>query len=789
MILDVGATSVASGYLERAANCASEIVQRKLFAEAEDKYALILVGTRRNSNNLNYPHISVVETTEGVMAKSSFVLLEYIEKNLMQMAGPEVGNADWMDAIIVAMDILHVCTEGSKVRNKRIIALTDMGSPASDDKLEMVIDAIKRDQIEFTFLLPEWAEEGESTAGDTVPGYNGKQESGENNLGQNNHNGKGEPSKGGCSRGTPQKNEHLIQKPKSAVQEEGLILMESISAASPDAESCGIQMAQEYLFTKERKKKKSMAWKVDLEIGSDIRIPVAGYVAIRRENAKTWKRCLARPNGSIKSEGMFDEIKAETTFVRNNEDQEVIETDNLIDAFKYGTKVCPISELEQSAAKYEGGPKSLILIGFVKRAEVPVTLMLGEGCMVFQYQMDSEYSKTALSSLIEAMVREEMVAIVRRVYSKNSAPKLGALIPEDSIDTDGQETRRLVYIELPFAEDLRNYQFPPLWSCNADNKGDGESSKNNPSKVQLKAVDKLIDSMMLNNQEENDQDENDIKTDMLLNPYHQHLYKCLTSRALNPTKGRSVPSVDLRIQEIMEPPKTLANNSNKTLNDLGKLFKLETIIKKKEKQTGDTAFGNMDKRPVEPLGKRDVTSNCEEEERNKRLKLNENSIDLALNSDSLVGKVTEVGTTTPVNDFEKLLQGGFHINTVSIQMENVILVLLKTSFGDQMTEKIISCLVSYRQACIELNSPTVYNKFIRLLKTVLLDSSNKREKIWQRIIHLKIGLIDRNICDAAQDVSAEESKAFLSTNTSNIPTNNERDEIEREDAEDLLDDL
>ena len=94
MILDVGATSVASGYLERAANCTSEIVQRKLFAEAEDKYALILVGTRRSSNNLNYPHISVVETTEGVMAKSSFVLLEYIEKYILPQKLLDLARGD-----------------------------------------------------------------------------------------------------------------------------------------------------------------------------------------------------------------------------------------------------------------------------------------------------------------------------------------------------------------------------------------------------------------------------------------------------------------------------------------------------------------------------------------------------------------------------------------------------------------------------------------------------------------------------------------------------------------------
>ena len=61
------------------------MVQRKVFAESEDRYALILVGTRRTNNNLNYPHISVVDTKEGgIMAKANFDLLEYVEKDLIE---------------------------------------------------------------------------------------------------------------------------------------------------------------------------------------------------------------------------------------------------------------------------------------------------------------------------------------------------------------------------------------------------------------------------------------------------------------------------------------------------------------------------------------------------------------------------------------------------------------------------------------------------------------------------------------------------------------------------------
>ena len=70
---------------------------------------------------------------------------------------------------------MHFVLSGSKVRSKRLIVLTDMGCEASDDKLEMVMDAIKRDQVEFTFLLPDWDDVDENGNNDgNLPHEKGK---------------------------------------------------------------------------------------------------------------------------------------------------------------------------------------------------------------------------------------------------------------------------------------------------------------------------------------------------------------------------------------------------------------------------------------------------------------------------------------------------------------------------------------------------------------------------------------------------------------------------------------
>lgn len=79
-------------------------------------------------------------------------------------------------------------------------------------------------------------------------------------------------------------------------------------------------------------------------------------------------------------------------------------------------------------------------------------------CPMFQ---ESLY---AMSALFEAMKRQDVVALVRRVYRKGSAPKLGILIPEEKEDNEATKKVRFFFKLLP---SLFHYFFcvllePPL---------------------------------------------------------------------------------------------------------------------------------------------------------------------------------------------------------------------------------------------------------------------------------------------------------------------------------------
>ena len=75
--------------------------------------------------------------------------------------------------------------------------------------------------------------------------------------------------------------------------------------------------------------------------------------------------------------------------------------------------------------------------------------------------------------------------------------------------------------QVPYSDDLRQFQFAPLWN-----------DTTRPSGDQLEAMDQLIDSMMLPSESGND-----VNSDKIINPHQQYLYNCLTQRALNPSKG------------------------------------------------------------------------------------------------------------------------------------------------------------------------------------------------------------------------------------------------------------
>jgi len=645
---------------------------------------------------------------------------------------------DWLDGVVIALNFLRESTNqsGVTVKDKKIVLISDLASKVDSDNFEMIIKGMQAENVELMFFGPEWGKE-------LTDSQNGNEEDDEPTPGTSN----GDPP--------------YRPKPKSPLQLQSEEMIGQIVEAT-EGLMCGIEEAMASLVYRDRKSKKPYPWKVALEIGPDIKVNTVGFIQVRREPPKSWKKCLAAKNkdGEDEVEG---ELKPDTTYVRDNELQETISPDQLIESFKYGSELVTVTDEDKATYAYEGGEKSLILMGFAPQAAIQMSFLIGDGCMVFQPPENDDAATAALSSLAHAMLDSNQVAIVRRVYNRRATPRIGALIPEYSTDDEGNDHLVIVYIDLPYAEDNRDFVFGPVYN---------ETVR--PSEAQLEAVDGLIDSMMM-------EGEGELKTESTMNPGNQHLYRCLAHRATN--SGRTVlPSIAPHIKRLMNPDKTLVNKSKADLEKVKERFKLEVVEHKKDKNTGESLFG---KRPADSNGE---AENGEPD--SKKI----NSTDLSLSN---VNIVVQVGTKTPVEDFLKLLKDGQVLNTVSVQMEEVIVKLLCSSSNNfsgaqaQMMDKVIECLTVYRDQTMSRNCPDLYNEFLRGLKS---DRSISSNKLFEVMEEKKIGLISQSE-HGASEVTEEDCRDFYKSPKENGETKNGDEKKADENGGDgdsdgdLLDDL
>jgi len=689
LVIDTGVTASqkpegSKSFLEASLECASLIVERRLFSESKDELAVILFGSQETNNNLEYENINVIERG---LAVADWDLITFLREHVQ---GTNL-EPDWLDGLIVALDFLKGASENKKYSALKIVLFSELGCAADSDQLDLIVQGMKMlDNVDFTHISPEWTED------EIGP------EKGDNN-GANNHDlsDENQPStSSGIIRGS--RRPSFPVKPQTRIQKANQDIVNEL-VHETEGTMVSIDCAVENFLFKSKKGKKPFPWKVCFSIGPDIRINTTGYVLNRREQPKQWKRCLAR--------GGDEELRPETKYLRNNEEQSEVDPDEVVMGYRYGQEIVSISEGDEQNAKFDGGPKSMTLFGFLSRSEVRIQDLVGDGCMVFMPSEADGNSQRAWSALVQAMVELDVVAVVRKVYNKNSAPRLGALMPE--YNEEGELF--LCYVELPFAEDLRQMEFPSLPE---------------PSEDQQDAMDDLVDVMMLCEDTTDDHGNavNDcLNVSEMLNPNTQYLFQSLRHRALNP--GRVLAPPADHITELLNcVPQEIQEAASPVLQRINQLFTTkvnENLNKRKRSQDNED---NSD----EAKRSRNGTSQSQTE-------------------------ILEVGTSSPVEDFRYLLSHSVSSNTtfdiVAQQLDSVIMKLLSSTFGANIITKIIACLTAYREESCSRHRPELYNNLIRRVKANL----GVHSKLWLEVAEANLGLIaDSEVAGGSSEVEAAE---------------------------------
>jgi ATP-dependent DNA helicase 2 subunit 2 len=133
------------------------------------------------------------------------------------------------------------------------------------------------------------------------------------------------------------------------------------------------------------------------------------------------------------------------------------------------------------------------MVSLAKAFKHPRYFNMGETNVTIA-QRNNDKARMALSSLIHALHELDSYAIARLVVKDGKDPQLLLLAP--SIEP---ELECLIDVQLPFAEDVRLYRFPPLDRVYTISGTVLKKHRNLPTEQLQDAMDAYVDSMDLSN--------------------------------------------------------------------------------------------------------------------------------------------------------------------------------------------------------------------------------------------------------------------------------------------------
>ncbi|KAM4775891.1 X-ray repair cross-complementing protein 5 isoform 2-T2 [Cyanocitta cristata] len=691
LCLDVGFTMSSSSpgeesSLDQAKKIMTKFVQRQVFAESKDEVAVVLFGTNGTRNDLasedQYQNITVHRS----LKLPDFDLLEDIQDVIK--AGSQ--QADFLDAIIVCMDLLQKETIGKKYEKRHIELFTDLSSPVSEDQLGIIIANLKKTGISLQFFLP-FSVGVDDGSGDTSASVHA-------HMHRNSF-----PRKDLTER--QKQGIDVVRKLMYTLDEEGGL-----------EEIYTFRESLERLSMFKKIERKSIPWPCQLTIGPNLSIRIVAYKSVTEERVKKlWTTVDAK---TLRKE----DVQKETVYCLNDDDETEVPKDDTIQGFRYGSDIVPFSKEDEEQMKYKTEGKCFSVLGFTRSSQIQRHYYMGNQALKVFAAKDDKNAAVAFSALVRALDELKVVAIVRYAYDRRCYPQVGVAFPYIK---DAYEC--LIYVQLPYMEDLRQYVFSSLKN----------SKKCIPTADQLSAVDSLIDSMNLVH-EDGETFEDLFKPSKIPNPHFQRFYQCLQHKAFHPNKP--LPPIEQHLLEMLEMPCVVRERCQAPLERVKALFPLKEVGKKKEEKTVQDIFKDNEDEPN--LKKPKIE---DEEGSFSIMKLAE-------------GNITSVGSVNPAEDFRVLVRKkNADFKDVSQQLINRIDQFLENK-GSQYYMKGIDCIRVFREEAMKLSKVQCFNDFLQALKSKLEDKA--LADFWEIMIQDRISLITKDEAEESS-VTGEEAEKFL----------------------------
>ncbi|KAL5003782.1 ATP-dependent DNA helicase II subunit 2 [Aspergillus recurvatus] len=645
----------------------------------------------------HFSHLSVLSEIKQFLMSDIRELGEQIKPS-------SVDKGDAISALILAIQMIITHCKKLKWKRKIVLITNGMGRMNSEN-LDDIVSKVKEDNIELIILGPDF-DDAE---------YGSKEED---------------------------------KDPRKAANE---ALLRTITEQCDGVFGTLEQAVEEMEIPRVKHVRPVASFKGFLQLGNPeeydtaVRIPVERYPRTMIAKPPTASQFVLRSDlaaGQERSESIAapetqPEDGSNLTNVRNLRTYQVsdesapggkidIERDDLAKGYEYGRTAVHISETDENITRLET-TAALELVGFIQCERYDRYMHLSNTHIIISNRANDKAS-LALSSFIHALFELESYAVARLVAKENKPPILVLLAP--SIEPDYE---CLLEVQLPFAEDVRTYRFPPLDHVITVSGKVITQHRNLPNDDLLDAMDKYIDSMELKDTDEDGDLVNaPFPIEDSFSPVLHRVNAAIRSRAIHPDDP--IPPPAKILTQYSQPPEHLLKNAERHLK---KLIEVADVKKVPPKAKGRKRA----REPEKPLSGLDVDALLHQE---KRVRISPNNA---------------------VPEFKQALAQAENIETTKDavkQMRSIIEDQTRHSLGDANYDRITEGLGVVREELIAYEEPCLYNEFIRGLKEALLKEKlgGDRRELWWLIKRSKLGLIEQRESELSE-VTEEEAKKFM----------------------------
>ncbi|OTB17870.1 hypothetical protein K445DRAFT_315609 [Daldinia sp. EC12] len=435
--------------------------------------------------------------------------------------------------------------------------------------------------------------------------------------------------------------------------------------------------------------------------------------------------------------GGFSAVKNARTYKVNDPDapggKRDVEFESLAKGYEYGRTAVHISESEYNITKLET-TKSFTILGFIHQEKYEPFFNIGETCQTIAQKLN-DAAALKLSSFIHSLQELESYAVARIVTKDGKEPSLILLAPHIE-----PEFECLYDVPLPFAEDVRNYQFPPLDKViTVTGNVKHEDHRLLPSQELSDAMDDYVDAMDISSWAKDDDGNRTMEyapVEDVFCPSIHRINQVVRHRAIY--ADQPLPPVAPILLKYSNPPEDLMIKAKSKLEDL--------IAEASVKKVPPKAKGRRQKgTKPEPISGLDIDALLNQPQ-NKRKKINpENAI-------PEFKQMVEYANDEP------------EIESAAKQMGTIIRSVITNSLGDSGYDRAIENLGVFRDTMVKWEMPALYNSFLKDLKNRLLSGElggDRRELWWQmKGAKASLGLVDQSVSEPS-NITPEEAAEFF----------------------------